>query len=120
MKNLAKWTVLISLLFGAEAFAADLLENTDSLDQYADQSQGNYQPMNLNYAGFNSIGMIQSAWQDPLQNLGEGQTKPAYSKYYWTPDLVLPIRVREGMITLVNFPEWEWVESIAFGDTGSF
>ena len=120
MKNLAKWTVLISLLFGAEAFAADLLENTDSLDQYADQSQGNYQSMNLNYAGFNSIGMIQSAWQDPLQNLGEGQTKPAYSKYYWTPDLVLPIRVREGMITLVNFPEWEWVESIAFGDTGSF
>ena len=120
MKNLAKLTVLISLLFGAEAFAADLLENTDSLDQYADQSQGNYQPMNLNYAGFNSIGMIQSAWQDPLQNLGEGQTKPAYSKYYWTPDLVLPIRVREGMITLVNFPEWEWVESIAFGDTGSF
>ena len=120
MKNLAKWTVLISLLFGAEAFAADLLENTDSLDQYADQSQGNYQPMNLNYAGFNSIGMIQSAWQDPLQNLGEGQTKPAYSKYYWTPDLVLPIRVREGMITLVNFPEWEWVESIAFGDKGSF
>lgn len=120
MKNLAKWTVLISLLFCAEAFAADLLENTDSLDQYADQSQGNYQPMNLNYAGFNSIGMIQSAWQDPLQNLGEGQTKPAYSKYYWTPDLVLPIRVREGMITLVNFPEWEWVESIAFGDTGSF
>ena len=76
--------------------------------------------MNLNYAGFNSIGMIQSAWQDPLQNLGEGQTKPAYSKYYWTPDLVLPIRVREGMITLVNFPEWELIESIAFGDTGSF
>ena len=120
MKNLAKWTVLISLLFSVKAFAADLLENTDSLDQYADQSQGNYQPMNLNYAGFNSIGMIQSAWQDPLQNLGEGQTKPAYSKYYWTPDLVLPIRVREGMITLVNFPEWELIESIAFGDTGSF
>ena len=120
MKNLAKLTVLISLLCGAEAFAGDLLENTDSLDQYADQSQGNYQPMNLNYAGFNSIGMVQSAWQDPLQNLGEGQTKPAYSKYYWTPDLVLPIRVREGMITLVNFPEWELIEKITFGDRGSF
>ena len=120
MKNLAKLTVLISLLWGAEAFAGDLLENTDSLDQYADQSQGNYQPMNLNYAGFNSIGMVQSAWQDPLQNLGEGQTKPAYSKYYWTPDLVLPIRVREGMITLVNFPEWELIEKITLGDRGSF
>ena len=119
MKNLAKWTVLISLLFGAEAFAADLLENTDSIDQYADQSQGNYQPMNLNYACFNSIGMVQSAWQDPLQNLGEGQTKPAYSKYYWTPDLVLPIRVREGMITLVNFPEWELIEKITFGDSAT-
>jgi hypothetical protein len=98
---------------------AKLLEES-TMDQYADQSQGNYQPMNLNYAGFNSLGMIQSAWQDPLQNLGEGQSKPAYSKYYWSPDLVLPIRLREAMMTLVNFPEWELIENIYIGDTNSF
>ncbi|MDO4161411.1 MAG: TrbG/VirB9 family P-type conjugative transfer protein [Pseudomonadota bacterium] len=118
--SLVKWSVLLGLVGMANICPAQLISDTESLDQYDEQSQGNYQPMNLNYAGFNSIGMIQSAWQDPLQNLGEGQTKPAYSKYYWTPDLVLPIRVREGMITLVNFPEWEFIERVSFGDTGSF
>ena len=85
---------------------------TGNLDQSADQGQGQYQPMNMGYAGFNSLGMTQAAWLDPLQNLGEGQTKPAYSKYYWSPDLVLPIRLREGMMTLINFPEWEMVEDV--------
>ncbi|MDR1693579.1 MAG: TrbG/VirB9 family P-type conjugative transfer protein [Lactobacillaceae bacterium] len=92
----------------------------DNLDQNADQSQGNYMPMNMGYAGFNSLGMTQSAWLDPLQNLGEGQSKPAYSKYYWSQDLVLPIRLREGMLTLVNFPEWELVEDIYIGDNATF
>ncbi len=93
---------------------------TGSLDQNADQSQGQYQPMNLDYAGIGSLGMMQSAWLDPLQNLGEGQSKPAYSKYYWSPDLVLPIRVRAGMLTLINFPEWELVESVYIGDQNVF
>lgn len=92
----------------------------DNLDQNADQSQGHYVPMNMGYAGFNSLGMTQSAWLDPLQNLGEGQTKPAYSKYYWSPDLVLPIRLREGMLTLINFPEWELIEDIYIGDNATF
>ena len=90
------------------------------MDASAEQAQGNYAPMNLGYAGFNSLGMTQAAWLDPLQNMGEGQSKPAYSKYYWTPDLVLPIRVREGMITLVNFPEWELIEDIYIGDSATF
>ena len=90
------------------------------MDASAEQAQGNYTPMNMGYAGFNSLGMTQAAWLDPLQNLGEGQSKPAYSRYYWTPDLVLPIRVREGMITMVNFPEWEMVEDIFIGDSATF
>ena len=116
--SLNKMILVLSLLASSNVFAQ---VTTNSLDQYADQSQGNYQPMNLNYAGFNnSLGMIQSAWQDPLQNLGEGQSKPAYSKYYWTPDLVLPVRLREGMITMINFPEWELIENIYIGDSSSF
>ena len=90
------------------------------MDASAEQAQGNYTPMNLGYAGFNSLGMTQAAWLDPLQNLGEGQSRPAYSKYYWTPDLVLPIRVREGMITMVNFPSWEMIEDIFIGDSATF
>ena len=93
---------------------------SNSLDQSADQDMGQYRQMDMSYAGFGSIGMMQSAWLDPLQNLGEGQTKPAYSKYYWSPDLVLPIRVREGMITMLNFPEWEMVEDVYLGDNSTF
>lgn len=105
------------LLLTEQAYAQATM---GSLDQNADQSQGMYMPMNMNYAGFNALGMTQTAWLDPLQNLGEGQTKPAYSKYYWSPDLILPIRVREGMVTLLNFPSWELVEDIYLGDSSSF
>jgi len=111
--------ILAGVTFAGQAYA-QLVEDTNSLNQSADQSQGNYQPMNMNYAGFSSLGMIQSAWQDPLQNLGEGQSKPAYSKYYWSPDLVLPVRLREGMLTLINFPEWELLEELSIGDPSSF
>ncbi|MBR3502290.1 MAG: hypothetical protein IKO06_05220, partial [Alphaproteobacteria bacterium] len=86
---------IIGMLFATNSLAGLV----DDADQSANQQKGNYQPMNMSYAGFNSLGMIQSAWQDPLQNLGEGQSKPAYSKYYWSPDLVLPIRLRESMLT---------------------
>lgn len=108
---------LFAVAFAAEAFAQATI---NSMDQNADQSQGQYQPMDMGYAGFNSLGMMQSAWLDPLQNLGEGQSKPAYSKYYWSPDLVLPLRLREGMITLLNFPEWEMIEDIYIGDNATF
>ncbi len=111
--------VIFSLLLTNVAQAGKLLDDT-TMDQYENQQNGDYQPMNLGYAGFNSLGMIQNAWQDPLQNLGEGQSKPAYSKYYWTPDLVLPIRVRESMLTLVNFPEWELIQDVFIGNGNAF
>lgn len=112
--------ILSALGFGALCSAASAQVDQQIMDASAEQAQGNYQPMNLGYAGFNSLGMTQAAWLDPLQNLGEGQSKPAYSRYYWSPDLVLPIRVREGMITLVNFPEWEMIEDIFIGDNATF
>lgn len=108
-------SIIAASLFAGEAFAQE-----NSLDQSADQDQGQYRSMDMSYAGFGSIGMMQNAWLDPLQNLGEGQTKPAYSKYYWSPDLVLPIRVREGMITMLNFPSWEMVEDVFIGDNSTF
>ncbi len=101
-------------------FAAEAQVNQQIMDASADQSQGNYTPMNMDYAGFGSLGMTQAAWLDPLQNLGEGQSRPAYSKYYWSPDLVLPVRVREGMLTMINFPEWELIEDIYLGDSNTF
>ena len=114
-----KWLMAFLIaLFSVSVANAQV--NKQIMDASADQSQGNYTPMNLDYAGFNSLGMTQAAWLDPLQNLGEGQTRPAYSKYYWTPDLVLPVRVREGMLTMINFPEWELLEAVALGDESTF
>jgi len=99
---------------------SNAVAQTAQLDAVANESGGQYAPMNMGYAGFNSLGMAQTAWLDPLQNLGEGQSRPAYSKYYWSPDLVLPIRLREGMLTLINFPSWEMVEDVFIGDNATF
>lgn len=114
---------VVSLVaFAVAGFSSALMAQVDQqvMDASAEQAQGNYTPMNLGYAGFNSLGMTQAAWLDPLENLGEGQSRPAYSRYYWSPDLVLPIRLREGMITLVNFPGWEMIEDIFIGDNATF
>ena len=110
---------LAAVLF-VGAVVSDVSAQTAQLDAVANESSGQYAPMNLGYAGFNSLGMTQAAWLDPLQNLGEGQSRPAYSKYYWSPDLVLPIRLREGMITLINFPSWEMIEDVFIGDNATF
>ncbi len=120
MSKHIKIRFLLLVLSLVVSFEARSQVDQQMMDASAEQAQGNYTPMNLNYAGFNSLGMTQAAWLDPLQNLGEGQSKPAYSKYYWTPDLVLPIRVREGMITMINFPSWELIEDIFIGDSATF
>lgn len=109
--------MLAGMLVGAPATAQVTKNN---LDQNADQSQGNYASTNLNYLGSGALGMMQNAWRDPLQHMGEGQTRPGYTKYYWTPELVLPVRVREGMYTLINFPSWEVIENVYLGDGQSF
>ncbi|MBO5039231.1 MAG: TrbG/VirB9 family P-type conjugative transfer protein [Alphaproteobacteria bacterium] len=109
--------ILAGMLGGVPAMAQVTKNN---LDQNADQSQGNYASTNLNYLGSGALGMMQNAWKDPLQHMGEGQTRPGYTKYYWTPELVLPVRVREGMYTLINFPSWEVIENVYLGDGQSF
>jgi hypothetical protein len=84
--------MITGMLFTHNLYAAGLVSD-ESLNQSSDQTQGNYPAQNMGYAGFGT-GMFQEALQDPLQNLGEGQSKPAYSRYYWSPYLVLPVRLR--------------------------
>lgn len=95
-------------------------QTTEEFDAQIEQSLSDEAPMNLDYMGLGTLGSSQKAWLDPLKNMGEGQAKPAYSKYYWKPDLVLPIRIRQGMLTLINFPAWEIVEEVYIGDYASF
>lgn len=82
------------------------------------QTSGEFDTMNLNY--IHSLAMQQKAWNDPMAHLGEGQLKPGYSRYVWAPDTVLPIRLREGMMTLINFPTWELIERVHLGAPESF
>lgn len=82
------------------------------------QTAGSFDSMNLSY--LTSLGMQQKAWNDPMQHLGEGQIKPGYSRFVWTPDVVIPIRLREGMMTLINLPAWELIEKVHIGSPESF
>jgi len=94
--------------------------NTDQA-QYADalaQTAGEYDSVDQSY--IHSLGMQQKAWNNPLAHMGEGQIKPGYSRYNWTPDTVLPVRVREGMMTLINLPSWELIEKVHIGSPESF
>ena len=70
---------MLSVLVVASVFATTVNAQVtkDILDQNADQSQGNYAATNLNYLGSGSLGMTQSAWKDPLQHMGEGQSRPS-------------------------------------------
>lgn len=90
----------------------------DAMDAAIEQSNGQYSELDMPYLW--SLGMQQKAWNKPMEHLGEGQTKPGYSRYHWTPDLVLPLRIREGMHTLVNFPSWELIENVYLGNEGAF
>ena len=87
---------------------------TDAMNQTA----GSFDTMNLSY--ISSLGMQQKAWNDPMQHMGEGQSKPGYSRYIWSPDVVLPVRLREGMMTLINLPTWELIEKVHIGSPESF
>ncbi len=82
------------------------------------QNAGDFDQVDLSYV--HSLGMQQKAWNNPMEHLGEGQTKPGYSKYNWTPDTVLPLRLREGMMTLINLPAWELIEKVHIGSPESF
>lgn len=118
MKMLKIVSVLV--LAAGVVSTAEAQVTKGALDQNADQAQGNYAATNLNYLGGGSLGMMQSAWKDPIRHMGEGQSRPGYTKYYWTPELVLPVRIREGMYTLINFPNWEVIENVYLGDGQSF
>lgn len=118
-KNLKIWALALVFFWGT--YAGEALAQSaarESMDASIEQSNGQYSEMDLNY--MSSLGMQQKAWNNPTEHLGEGQTKPGYSKYYWKPDLVLPIRIREGMVTLINFPSWELLETVWIGAQEAF
>ena len=110
------------MVFGPIGALAQVETVTDTetaqLVDAINQTTGAFDQVDLGY--IHSMGMQQKAWNNPMEHLGEGQTKPGYSKYNWAPDTVLPIRLREGMMTLINLPSWELIEKVHIGSPESF
>ena len=110
--------VLVSLSVVAHAQSLPTDAESERLSDAIAQTNGEFESVNPNY--LHSLGMQQKAWNDPMAHLGEGQSKPGYSKYTWSPDVILPIRLREGMMTLINLPTWELIEKVHIGSPESF
>ena len=109
--------ISLSFCFLTQDVLAQQTAARESMDAAIEQSNGQYSEIDM---PFWSLGMQQKAWNKPMEHLGEGQSKPGYSRYFWTPDLVLPLRIREGMHTLINFPSWELIENVFLGNESAF
>lgn len=96
MKNIFKICALLLVIFSSNAYS----QNMDIIPGI----------------GFGT----QNAWDNPQQNMGENQTKPGYQRIQWEPGSVMPIKLRDGMLTVINFPEWETIKDAYVGDKDFF
>ncbi|MDW2994877.1 MAG: TrbG/VirB9 family P-type conjugative transfer protein [Alphaproteobacteria bacterium] len=74
-------------------------------------------------ANANEYGMnygIQSAWDNPNANMAAGSVKPGYAQLAWSAGSVLPIKLRNGMVTMINLPNGEQISDAIVGNSGLF
>jgi ComB9 competence protein len=89
--------------------------NSGMMSQTGSQLSGNYGGMQRH--GMPN-GQIQQAWDMPFDNMSQGQSAPGNIRYQWSSDLIMPVRLREGVITNVVLPDWEVAEDALIGDGG--
>ena len=53
---------------------------------------------------------IQAAWDNPNANMTSGSLKPGYAQLAWESGTVLPVKLRNGMVTMVNLPRGEQID----------
>ena len=63
---------------------------------------------------------IQAAWDNPNANMTSGSLKPGYAQLAWEAGTVLPVKLRNGMVTMVNLPKGEQIEDAVVGNEGFF
>ena len=63
---------------------------------------------------------IQAAWDNPNANMASGSLKPGYAQLAWEAGTVLPVKLRNGMVTMVNLPKGEQIEDAIVGNEGFF
>lgn len=62
----------------------------------------------------------QSAWDNPNANMAAGSSKPGYAQLPWASGTVLPIKLRNGMATMITLPNGEQIADITMGNEGMF
>ena len=63
---------------------------------------------------------IQEAWDNPEANMTAGSLKPGYAQLAWSAGTTLPLKLRNGMVTMLNLPNGEQIADVIVGDTGQF
>ncbi|HNY25617.1 MAG TPA: TrbG/VirB9 family P-type conjugative transfer protein [Alphaproteobacteria bacterium] len=63
---------------------------------------------------------VQDAWDNPNANMASGSTKPGYAQLTWTAGSVLPVKLRNGMVTMINLPEGEQIADGIVGNQDLF
>lgn len=63
---------------------------------------------------------VQAAWDNPTANMSAGSSKPGYAQLAWAPGNVLPIKLRNGMMTMLTLPNGEQIEDAFVGAPGLF
>lgn len=63
---------------------------------------------------------IQRAWENPGANMASGSMKPGYAQLSWSKGTVLPLKLRNGMVTMVTLPNGEQIADAVVGDQSLF
>lgn len=63
---------------------------------------------------------VQDAWDNPNANMASGSVKPGYAQLTWVAGSVLPIKLRNGMVTMITLPLGEQIEDGVVGNDGLF
>ncbi len=63
---------------------------------------------------------VQDAWDNPNSNMASGSLKPGYAQLSWATGNVLPIKLRNGMVTMVSLPNGEQIADAVIGNQGLF
>lgn len=101
---------------GPEEVASGLSDmNSNTMVQTGQQLRGNYGSMQRSSM---PSGQIQEAWARPFDNMSQGQTAPGNVRFQWSHDLVMPVRLREGMVTNIIIPDWDEAADVVIGDSG--
>ncbi|MBD5391187.1 TrbG/VirB9 family P-type conjugative transfer protein [bacterium] len=61
-----------------------------------------------------------SGWDYPNANMTAGSSKPGFAQIPWSPGTVIPLKLRNGMATMMTLPNGEQIADVIVGDDGLF